>query len=84
MRGNRSFAKTVSGQTQEELRKIGVVTHTQGHDELPVVTGYGRGDTLAFTGDRHFHGTLPTTAGERVVLTFFFEILPAEVRKRTF
>ncbi|GMI02388.1 hypothetical protein TrVE_jg14464 [Triparma verrucosa] len=46
-----------------------------GHAQLPTVEGYGQGDTLAFTGDRHLHGTLPVTWGERVVLTFFFERL---------
>ena len=45
-------------------------------EQLPKVAGYGCGDTLAFTGDRHLHGTLPVTGGERVVLTFFFERLP--------
>eukprot|EP01043_Picozoa_sp_COSAG02_P007885 COSAG02_NODE_244_length_27402_cov_41.050397_3_plen_301_part_00 len=48
------------------------------NDALPIVRGYCRGDVLAFTGDRHLHGTLPTTRGERVVLTFFFEHLTDE------
>ena len=25
--------------------------------QLPIVEGYGCGDVLAFTGDRHLHGT---------------------------
>jgi hypothetical protein len=48
------------------------------NDALPIVRGYGRGDVLAFTGNRHLHGTLPTTRGERVVLTFFFDLLTDE------
>jgi hypothetical protein len=51
---------------------------TGSHEHLPVVQGYGCGDILAFTGDRHLHGTLPTTAGERVVVTFFFEVLTVD------
>ena len=46
--------------------------------QLPIVTGYSRGDVLAFTGDRHLHGTLPVTAGERAVMTFFFDKLTDE------
>jgi hypothetical protein len=43
--------------------------------QLPVVAGYSCGDVLAFTGDRHLHGTLPVTGGERAVMTFFFDKL---------
>lgn len=53
-----------------------------GHAELPTVAGYGLGDTLAFTGDRHLHGTLPVRSGERVVLTFFFERLTSDAMGR--
>ena len=49
---------------------------------LQVIQGYGRGDVLAFTGDHHLHGTLPTTAGERVVVTFFFEVLTEDAMGR--
>ena len=52
------------------------------HHGLPIVQDYCRGDVLAFTGDRHLHGTLPTTNGERVVLTFFFELLAEEAMGR--
>jgi hypothetical protein len=68
-------------QTQEHFERHEAMSTRQkddwvgGHARLPVVEGYGQGDVLAFTGDRHLHGTLPVTAGERVVLTFFFEKL---------
>ena len=35
-----------------------------GHEALPCVADYGCGDTLAFTGDRHLHGTLPVSHGQ--------------------
>tara|TARA_B110001452_G_scaffold263885_1_gene266010 strand:+ start:628 stop:1710 length:1083 start_codon:yes stop_codon:yes gene_type:complete len=57
-------------------------TWVGGHAQLPTVEGYTQGDTLAFTGDRHLHGTLPVRSGERVVLTIFFERLTADAMGR--
>ena len=68
-------------QTQKHFERHEAMSTAQkegwvnGHAQLPTVEGYGRGDTLAFTGDRHLHGTLPVRSGERVVITFFFEKL---------
>ena len=56
-------------QTQEHLASHDNMTTAQkqewvmGHSELPVVAGYGCGDTLAFSGDHHLHGTLPVKGG---------------------
>ena len=75
-------------QTQKHFERHEVMSTEQkenwvaGHAQLPTVAGYGRGDTLAFTGDRHLHGTLPVRGGERVVLTFFFERLAEDAMGR--
>ena len=39
--------------------------------KLPTLN-YNQGDLTVYTGGVHAHGTLPVTAGERYILTFFF------------
>ena len=41
------------------------------HKNLPIVK-YNQGDLSVYSGGIHAHGTLPVTAGERYILTFFF------------
>jgi hypothetical protein len=41
-------------------------------NNLPIIN-YNQGDVIVYSGNKHLHGLLPVTEGERYVLIFFFD-----------
>ena len=48
------------------------VQHEHKISHLPIINSE-LGDQMVFSGEEHYHGILPVTAGERYVLIFFFD-----------
>lgn len=52
------------------MSPIEIDKYIASYENLPIVK-FEQGDMISYRGDKHLHGTLPVTKGERYLLSFF-------------